>query len=310
MNKDDPKISVIVATKDRCNSISSCLEAIENSFLFANYLNGEIIVVDNNSQDQTSQIVRSFLSKSKIEVKLIFESKVGVSSARNKGIKSCSGELIIFTDDDCHLSESYISEALKYYHADHTKTIRSGSVLLGDQKDLPITIKKVEKKKTWLRPSTLKEEGDILGSSLIGCNIMTTLEVLNSIGLFDELLGGGSPCKAAEDTDYFYRAYLKFITLEIVPDLVVYHFHGRQNKADATKLLGNYSIGNGALILKYLYIYPNFSRHLYWSFKKLLKSIIFPVKNNADYNLSPTKDFLLQIKGVYLYFCHSKRKRR
>jgi len=145
-----------------------------------------------------------------------------------------------------------------------------------------------------------KDEGDLLGGSLIGCNFFTTRHAVNRIGMFDIYLGPGTPCRAAEDTDYFYRAYLAGIKLEVVPDCTVYHFHGRKNVNDGYKLLQNYAIGNGALVIKYLFIYPNFSRHFYWTLKSLIFRKYMKHTNNS-LELSKYKEVLFQLKGMLLF---------
>lgn len=208
--------------------------------------------------------------------------------------------MLVFTDDDCQLSANYISDVLRYNYLDNEDVMRSGSVYLGDPTDLPITIKTVESVRHWKRPMPLKDEGDLLGGSLIGCNMVMKRNIVNSVGMFDENLGAGTPCRAAEDTDYFYRAYLAGVKLEVVPDLVVSHFHGRKNKDEGQKLLRNYAIGNGALVLKYLFIYPNFSRHFYW----VLKSFVYrknPTKVADTFVISKYQEVLYQLKGMLLF---------
>ena len=52
----------------------------------ANGINYEIIVVDNNSTDKTREVVESFIAGGHERVRYIFESKQGLSHARNAGI--------------------------------------------------------------------------------------------------------------------------------------------------------------------------------------------------------------------------------
>ena len=296
------KISVIIATRNRAHAIVECLSSIANSFLTAQISDGEIIVVDNRSNDNTAQIIKQWASTAPIPTKYIYESKSGVSFARNAGLNAASGDIFVLTDDDCQLSPTYISEIASYFSKDTDLVMRSGSVVLGDKTDLPITIKLVDQKRQWKKPMSLKEEGELLGGALIGCNISMKRETAMKTGYFDELLGPGTPCLAAEDTDFFYRAYLNGVTLETVPDLLIYHFHGRKTQDSADKLLKNYAIGNGALIIKYLFIYPHFSKHFYWSIKDLLKRKI--IRTKYDESTEQTYDsteVLFQLKGMITY---------
>jgi len=67
---------------------------------------GEIIVVDNNSTDNTAEIVRDF------NCKLTFEKHNQIARARNAGARIASGEHFIFLDADTTLSPELLSAAL------------------------------------------------------------------------------------------------------------------------------------------------------------------------------------------------------
>ena len=296
MTEQQPDVSIIISTKNRAEAIGPCIESIVHSIQHAGVV-GEIVVVDNASTDGTAEELRKRALGSTVPLKPVYESKSGTSAARNAGIAAASGRLLVFTDDDCRLSTTYIAEAIKYDTADGPEAVfRSGSVVLGDTDDLPITIKLVTERRAWQRPMDLTSEAQILGKSLIGCNMFLRRSTLEMIGRFDERLGPGTACRASEDTDYFYRAYLKGVRLEIVPDMVISHFHGRKAESDRTRLLVNYSFGNGALAMKYLFVYPNFSRHLYWMLKK--------PNGDKDFRWLPKKAMAAaQIEGACLYAC-------
>ncbi|MEQ6341743.1 MAG: glycosyltransferase family 2 protein [Gammaproteobacteria bacterium] len=59
----------------------------------------EVIVVDNNSSDHTRQVVTEFI-KDWSALHYEFESQQGLSHARNRGIASAQGKVLLFTDDD------------------------------------------------------------------------------------------------------------------------------------------------------------------------------------------------------------------
>lgn len=92
------KISVIVPARNEENNIGQLLEALQQQ-TYPTALT-EIIVVDDNSTDQTANIVRQFLS-----VKLVQLKEDNINSYKKKaietGIASATGELIITTDADC-----------------------------------------------------------------------------------------------------------------------------------------------------------------------------------------------------------------
>ena len=295
------KVSIIICTKNRADGLAPCLNSIKHAFQEAKHKNTEIIIVDNASTDNTQEILTHWQEECPLTTFIIYEAQKGISAARNAGIKQATGDIILFTDDDCHLSPSYITEALEYNKKDTGPTIRSGSVYLGDKTDLPITIKIVKEIACWKKPENSEKEANLLGRALIGCNIMINRKALDAIGLFDTNLGAGTQCRAAEDSDYFYRAYLTGVKLESVPDLAVYHYHGRKKIEEKIKLLQNYAIGNGALIIKYLFIYPRFCKHFYWMTKNYFREEFLKGKEKQRPDFSYKQDLLYQIKGILLY---------
>jgi glycosyltransferase involved in cell wall biosynthesis len=61
----------------------------------------ETILVDNNSSDNTKEIAERFTAQNSAPfLRYFFESKQGLSHARNRGIAEAQGEFILFTDDD------------------------------------------------------------------------------------------------------------------------------------------------------------------------------------------------------------------
>jgi glycosyltransferase involved in cell wall biosynthesis len=72
----------------------------------------EIIVIDNNSFDDTKALVMKCIASSPFEMKYIFEPKQGVSSARNRAISEAKGDYIFFLDDDCLVEPDWLSMAV------------------------------------------------------------------------------------------------------------------------------------------------------------------------------------------------------
>lgn len=90
-------ISVIVCTWNNEGNLSDTLSSFCGAANMVD-VRWELIVVDNNSDDNTKDVVMSFLDK--LPVVYVYEVKQGLSYARNKGLGVAKGDLIIFTDDD------------------------------------------------------------------------------------------------------------------------------------------------------------------------------------------------------------------
>jgi GT2 family glycosyltransferase len=200
----------------------------------------------------------------------------------------------VFTDDDCILSRLYLSDLLAHYGKDSRIAIRGGRVELGDAGDYPLTIK-LEDVAARLTYSTHP------GGFVQGCNMTMNREVINLIGLFDERFGAGAPFKSAEDSDYLYRAHLSHIPVEYVPDMAVFHFHGRNSKRSAKRLQFGYNFGNGALYAKFMFRAPKLLKHLYWDAKKAIKEIFGGPVFNPDVGLTYRAIVMGNICGMLGY---------
>lgn len=92
-------ISVVICTFNRSESLKRTLESV-CTLKVPGGLAWELIVVDNNSSDNTKAVVEEFAAGSGLPVIYAFEEKKGLSHARNCGITVAKGEIIAFTDDD------------------------------------------------------------------------------------------------------------------------------------------------------------------------------------------------------------------
>ena len=92
--------SVVVCTYNRCASLADTLEAIGRQQVSPGF-RWELIVVDNNSLDDTRGAVERFAAtRPELAVRYAFEAKQGLSNARNHGIELATSEFLVFTDDD------------------------------------------------------------------------------------------------------------------------------------------------------------------------------------------------------------------
>jgi GT2 family glycosyltransferase len=90
------------------------------------------------------------------------------------------------------------------------------------------------------------------------------------IGWFDERFGAGAVFQGAEDTDYLYRAHRAGVAIEYVPDMIVYHQHGRKWREQITRLNHAYDFGNGAFYAKHMRRDPRVLRYGWWDLKACL----------------------------------------
>ena len=93
------KLSVIICTYNRERYIYNALKSIaEQDFPLSGY---EIVLVNNNSTDNTENICKDFKRDyPQVDFRYFIETNQGLSYARNRGVKESSGDILIFVDDD------------------------------------------------------------------------------------------------------------------------------------------------------------------------------------------------------------------
>ena len=293
------KVSVIVCTRNRSYSIPECLESIQAAIEAALPVEAEIVVVDNNSSDDTHEVTAAWIQTARVPARLVLESREGLAAARNCGIAVAKGELIAFTDDDCRMTTGYVSDLLRYAAEDDEPVMRGGRIELGDASDLKLTIKTDSCRSRWSRKMNSARRYN-LGNSMLGCNMTMSRAVIDRVGKFDERLGAGTPISSGEDIDYVLRAYAAGIAIEYVPDMTVAHYHGRKTIADAKALLKNYALGTGALYAKHIVAHPQGCLQLYWDAKGAVKDFLLQNKTQ-EFDFALAEKIYYSIVGAALF---------
>ncbi len=237
-----PPISVIICTRNRAGSLQRTLDSFLEIESAADRF--ELIVVDNGSTDDTAAVVSRFAAGVPFAVRYVLEKRRGVNAARNRGIATAAGDVMLWTDDDCIVAADWISTVQHCFANDLMKLV-GGRVELFNRNDRPITIKQS------LLHERLTSTSELFGF-LHGCNMAFGRPVLERIGWFDVRFGPGTRLRSASETDFVYRALKSDIPVSYDPDIVVFHNHGRSTIADARRLMKRYQFGNGAIAMKYL----------------------------------------------------------
>lgn len=247
----------------------------------------EIVVVDNNSKDDTKDVVERLAAHHSCTVRYLFHPIPGVSGARNLGIANSTGEIILFSDDDCVPDGCWVSEAYKLFAADENLAMIGGRVELYDNEDLPETIK------TSMVPDVLDKVTKVHGF-LHGCNMSVRRSALRDAGVFDERLGAGTALRSAEDTDLVYRLFKAGKKVIFSPDPLIYHHHGRKSEVAVQETRRNYKPGRGAFYVKNL-LDGN------WDVLKILYVQLRPPLRR--WVLGPDRIFFMRKYIVHIFTC-------
>jgi len=101
MRQNNPLVSVIVPTYNSSEYLEMCLQSVENQA----YENIELIVVDNNSNDNTKEIARKFTNK-------VYNKGPERSAQVNYGVEQASGKYVYKIDSDFVLDRKVVQQCV------------------------------------------------------------------------------------------------------------------------------------------------------------------------------------------------------
>jgi glycosyltransferase involved in cell wall biosynthesis len=196
-----PQVSVIIPTYNRARIIEEAVDSV----LAQDYKDFELIIVDDGSQDNTSEVLAPYGN----DASILFQKNKGVSAARNRGIAEASGKLIAFLDSDDLWLPQKLSAQVEFF----------------DQRPEALICQTEE---VWLRNGIRvnpkhrhkKPSGMIFEPSLKLClvspsAVMIRRDLLDRTGGFDETL------PACEDYDLWLRISCRFPVYLIETPLII-----------------------------------------------------------------------------------------
>jgi GT2 family glycosyltransferase len=194
----------------------------------------EIIIVDNNSVDNTRDIVRQWQSHDAYQIHYFLEKKQGSSHARNRAVNEAKGTWLWFLDDDIYLDEYWlqaVAESLREYP---DAMAMAGMIMLEFERTEPEWLPEVAKNYYGMtrfgdNPRVLKHK-----EYPIAANAAIRREVFDQIGLFNSELGRvGCSLISWDETELFMRLHMSGSQIIYTPHVIVRH---RITKQRLTKL--------------------------------------------------------------------------
>lgn len=230
-------LTVAICTYNRAAGLLTALRAVAAQREAATRF--EIIVVDNNSTDDTCAVVQSFGES----VRYIFERRQGLSYARNAATEAATGDVIAFTDDDVEVAPGWAAVLTNTFSNHPEVDCVGGRVLPRWTQPPPAWLTRAH----W-GPLALQDHGespitfDISRPvCLVGANVAFRRSVFDRIGLFSPAVqrvkdGVGS----TEDHELLLRLYADggralyvpdlLVTTEIPPDRLTRQYHRRWHR--------------------------------------------------------------------------------
>jgi glycosyltransferase involved in cell wall biosynthesis len=192
MNEIDqkPHASVIIPTYNRGPMIKQAIDSV----LAQDYTEFELIVVDDGSSDDTSDVLDAYGNV----IKVLYQKNKGVSAARNRGIAEASGTYIAFLDSDDLWLPQKLSTQIQFFN-------QTPDALICQTEELWIRNGlRVNPKKRHKKPSGMMFKPSLELCLVSPSAVMLKRSLFDTVGRFDETL------PACEDYDLWLRISCRF----------------------------------------------------------------------------------------------------
>lgn len=193
--------SIVICTYNRAANLPACVAHLaEQSGVES--LSWEVLIVDNNSSDDTAQVFATLCDQHPIMLRYAFESSQGLSHARNRGIREADGDHVIFIDDDIQVTRHWLRSFSNAFNENDCDAA-GGPIKVCSQRPLP----------NWIRPDMLGFLGgldfgnepcllDGVNRYPFGGNMAFRRQELERLGGFDVDMGRKG---SGESTDELFK---------------------------------------------------------------------------------------------------------
>jgi len=210
--------SIIILTKNRAEFLEKNLISLTKQSVKPT----EIIIVNNNSTDNTSQIIKKY--QKFLPLKEFKNLGSGYAKLYNFGIQKASSKLLCFLDDDCLANKNWLKYLIEK-HKQYPKEIVQGNTFSLPKDNLYAQIMG-NHYQNWLKSNLInKEELRFLDNK----NLAVPEFLIKKYGAFSEKHNLGS-----EDIEFGLRMRRKGIKIIFQPKAIAYH-HERNNFKDFVK---------------------------------------------------------------------------
>ena len=196
--KNLPVVSIVVPAYNEADNIGACLDSLTNQDYKGET---EIVVVNNASTDDTSEIAKHY------NVTLVNETKIGVARARSKGFIRAKGSIILSTDADSIVPRNWVSLYIMRFKDNGVQAV-VGRFTYHDVSDLRQSLA------AFFTPLAFRLD-NLRGGHFSGCNFGVISDAYRASGGFNEDLTYG------EDFVLTKRLRDKGFKIVTAPEIVV-----------------------------------------------------------------------------------------
>lgn len=222
-----PRFSIIIPTYNRAAMLDALLRSLE-TMVVPESMGWEVLIVDNNSIDNTADVVEACARRGRIIVRRVVETQQGASFARNRGVQESRGEIIGFLDDDETVSTEWLAMFQSAFARGDCSGV--GGRVIPQWKSTPPDWYATEGPYRIFGATVGHDLGDELieysASTLLPGtgNMAVTRECFERFGLFRTDMGPvGDKYQLGEDTEFCMRLIGAGERLVYVPSAIVFN---------------------------------------------------------------------------------------
>ena len=230
MTTDTLDLSVAISTYNRSALLASCLEALAAQQV-PEGTRWEILVVDNNSSDETPAVVERARAAAAVPIRYVFEPRQGVAYGRNTGVAQARARYVAFTDDDVQPPPDWVAGILRAFQEEGADAL-GGQVLPRWAAPVPAWVQQwLEERQyrhTHLGILVHGQREHILPETTFPpiwtANAAVRRDVYLAVGGFDTRMGRvKDKLYGGEDTDFIRRVVKGNFRVVFDPRLTVWH---------------------------------------------------------------------------------------
>ncbi len=216
--QEEPFISVIVVTYNNIEFTRACLKSID---LYSDYVNLEIIIIDNASSDGTQKYLEEWSVLGANRSLILNDTNRGFSAAHNQGLAIAKGEYLILLNNDTYVTPGWIRTLYRHFRCDsEIGLIGPVTNNIGNEAKIDIQYSNMEQMIQISKAYTYKHVGQLfpLRTAAFFCVMMSRV-VYEKVGVLDEEFGLGF----FEDDDYCRRVEKENFKIMCAEDVFIHH---------------------------------------------------------------------------------------
>lgn len=229
-------ITIVVCTYNRSVMLREALRSLYD-LRTAGEFSYDILVIDNNSTDDTPAAIEQCSRESRATLRGVRETKPGVAAARNRGVREAHGDWVAFFDDDQIADGDWLYELRRGVLEQQCRIVGGAVHLLlpeGCERDLHSFSRMLLGESRWSETPQPYNHRINPGAG----NLMVEKSIFDEVGLFNEAIRRG------EDTDLYRRTRAAGLAAWYLPAAIIHHMTPDERLTDAYLLKLSRNMGD------------------------------------------------------------------